>query len=345
MDLHSLIRALSDPAAYPAAPTAVEVRQTHVSVVFLAGDFVYKIKKPVDLGFVDFTTRDNRLHCCREEVRLNRRLAPRVYVGVVPVARTASGVRVEAEGEVLEWAVKMRRLPDEASLLHRLDRDGVDVGLVETLARRIAAFHRDARADERVTAFGRYEAVAKVMHDVFARAQPHAGVTVQPDVLARVALLKDQVLVRLYPLIEGRAKRGMVRECHGDLRLDHVYVFPEQPPPHDLVVIDCLEFSERLRCIDPVADVAFLAMEFAFHYRHDLAEAFTRCYFDAAGDAEGRQLLSLYVAYRSAVRAVVRGLQYQDPEVDAATRAAALEKARAHWLLALRELETRGSSS
>src|SRR5947208_15843458 len=124
MELAELIAALSEPGAYPFAAGAVEVRQTHISAVFLAGGVVYKVKKPVNLGFLDFGTLEKRRHFCEEEVRLNRRLAPAVYLGVVPVVRAADGrIRFESEGEVIEWAVKMRRLPDDASLLSRLERD------------------------------------------------------------------------------------------------------------------------------------------------------------------------------------------------------------------------------
>src|SRR4051794_37908771 len=145
MELSELIAALSDPGAYPFAVEAVEVRQTHISAVFLAGPVVYKLKKPVRLGFLSFATPEERKHFCEEEVRLNRRLAPSVYVGAVPVVRTADGrVRFEGEGELIEWAVKMQRLPDEASLLARLERGAVTPALVESLADRIAAFHATA---------------------------------------------------------------------------------------------------------------------------------------------------------------------------------------------------------
>src|SRR5262245_59132600 len=123
MDLSALIEALSRPSAYPLPVGAVEVRQTHISAVFLAGDHVYKVKKPVSPGFLDFSTLEKRLHACNEEVRLDRRLAPGVYLGVVPVVRVGDGVRVEGQGEAIEWAVKMRRLPDEATFLERLRRD------------------------------------------------------------------------------------------------------------------------------------------------------------------------------------------------------------------------------
>jgi aminoglycoside phosphotransferase family enzyme/predicted kinase len=320
----------------------VEVRQTHISAVFLAGPHVYKVKKPVNPAFLDFSTLEKRLHFCKEEVRLNRRLAPQVYSGVVPVARTGKGLQFEGEGEVIEWAVKMQRLPDEATFQKRLQRGELNVELVEALACRIASFHRTAEANERIAAFGRSEAVARIILDIFAQAAPQVGTTVHRDVFGRTKVLAEEALTRLRPLIESRAARGVTRDCHGDLHLDHVYFFPDQQPPADLVIIDCIEFNERFRFIDPVADMAFPYMDLAFYGRRDLARAFADAYFRASGDEEGRSLLPLYTAYRATVRGAVEGLLLAEKEVPETERAAALDRARAHWLLALTELEAPG---
>jgi aminoglycoside phosphotransferase family enzyme/predicted kinase len=258
---------------------------------------------------------------------------------VVPVTGSPTGVQFEREGKVTEWAVKMQRLPDSATLQERLRRGEVSVELVEALARRVASFHRGAEANERMAAFGRYEAVAQNVSDIFARAAAQVGTTVSPAVFGTVKTLAEQALTRLRPLIEQRAARGMTRDCHGDLHLDHVYFFPEQQPPADLVIIDCIEFNERFRFTDPVADMAFPAMDFAFFGRRDLARAFADAYFRASGDEEGRSLLPLYTAYRAAVRGTVEGLFLAEKEVPEVERSAALQRARAHWLLALTELE------
>lgn len=339
MELPQLIDALSRPEAYPDAVGAVEVRQTHISVVFLAGECVYKLKKPVAPGFLDFTTLDRRLHFCREEVRLNCRLAPDVYLGVVPVTHTATGLRFEGGGEAVEWAVKMRRLPNDATLLERLRRGEVTEPLVEALATRLAAFHRAAETNDRIAAFGRFDAVARSVRDVFARSERHIGSVLRANVFERIRALAEEALLRLQSLIVARAARGVTRDCHGDLHLDHVYYFPGVEPPNDLVVIDCIEFSESIRCTDPVADSAFVVMDLAFRGRRDLGAAFAGAYFRAAGDDDGRALLPLYTAYRAAVRGMVDGLLLAEPEVPQAEREKAAVRARAHWMLALTELE------
>jgi aminoglycoside phosphotransferase family enzyme len=342
MELSRLIESLSDAAAYPFATGAVQVRHTHISVVFLAGAFAFKVKKPVDLGFLDFSTLARRRHFCDEEVRLNRRLAPDVYLGVVPVSRSGLGVKMEAPGEPVEWAVKMKRLPEEATLRDRLRRGQVGVGVLETLARRVASFHANAEAGPRVSEFGRFDVVARNVRENLDQVAPRVGAALSRTDLDTLRALTEDALARVRPLIESRARRGVPRDTHGDLRLEHVYLFPESPPPADLVIIDCIEFNKRFRFADPVSDMAFLVMDLLSHGRTELARAFAEEYFRVTGDEGGRSLLPLYVAYRAAVRGKVEVFELSDEVIPEAERAAALGRARAHWLLALTELERTG---
>lgn len=341
MDVVRMIEALSSPAAYPHPTGPVEVRQTHGAAVFLAGDFAYKLKKPVRLPFLDYSSPQRRRWFCDEEVRLNRRLAPDVYLGVVGVVadRSGKGLRFEGDGEPLDWAVKMRRLPDEATLGQYLCRDEVGHGEIEDLARRLAAFHRTAETSERIATCGRADAVARLVRDVLALGAPLEGRAVHPGVFARLRAAAEVVLAQQWSLIDARAKRGVPRDCHGDLRLDHVYLFPERPPPGDVVIIDGIEFEECFRFMDPVADVAFLAMDLAFHGRRDLARAFTDVWFEETADQQGRMLLPLYVAYRAMVRGAVAAPLLAEDEVPSPQREAALVRAQGRWLLALGELE------
>jgi aminoglycoside phosphotransferase family enzyme/predicted kinase len=337
VELAQLIESLRDPAAYGARVDAVEVRQTHISVVFLAGEHVYKIKKPVKFGFVDFSTLAKREHYCREEVRLNARLASEVYLGVVAVAVAGGRLRVEGAGEPVEWAVKMKRLPDDATLESRLARGQVSERLVAAVAEKIAAFHARADASARIAEFGRYDAVARNARENFEHSRAHVGRTINRAVFERLRARTDEALEDNRELIESRAARGCTRDTHGDLRLDHVYVMDEAAGK--MLIIDCIEFNESFRFADPVADIAFLAMDFKFEGRGDLARALTEAYFSAAGDEEGRQLLPLYTSYRAAVRGKVEGFRQAEAEVPADDRAESLARARGYWLLALAELE------
>lgn len=334
-----LIDALSKPSAYPFPVDKVEVRQTHISVVFLVGDFVYKLKKPVKLPFLDFSTLERRRFFCNEELRLNRRLAPDVYVDVVPVSRHSGGLTFEGTGAPVEWALKMRRLPDSASLERRVERDDIDAAALDVLARRLAGFHAAADTSERISGFGRFEMVARNIRANFEISAPLVGVTISHPVRERLVRLTEAALERSRPLMETRASRGVPRDTHGDLHVDHVYLFPDRDPPADLVIVDCIEFNEQFRYTDPIADMAFLAMDLQFHGRYDLADGFIEAYFDATGDNEGRQLLPMYLSYRAAVRGKVDGLQLNESEIPEADRAEALQRGRGHWLLALHELE------
>src|SRR5438093_5938824 len=175
MELSPFIKELSKPTAYSYPVARVEIRHTHISLVFLAGPFAFKIKKPVDLGFLDFSTLEKRRHFCEEEVRLNRRLAPTVYLGVVPIAHTARGIQMEAPGEIADWAVKMERLPESATLESCLRQGEILPAQMTTLARHLAGFHTGAETNDHISSFGRPEIVAQNSHENFDQAEPLVG--------------------------------------------------------------------------------------------------------------------------------------------------------------------------
>lgn len=335
-----MTKALARPGAFPFPPASVEVRHTHISVVFLADDLVYKVKKPVDFKFLNFLTLKDRKKFCDAEVVLNSRLAPGVYLGVVPITMTPSGPVFEGEGEAVEWAVKMRRLPDEATLAQRLKNTTLDETVFTRLGARVAEFHAGAANGPEIAAHGSFETIAFVSRQNFEQSESHAGVTVNATVLDRLKAANERELARLKPLMEARAARGMTRDVHGDLHLDHVYHFPEKTPPDDISVLDCVEFNDAYRCSDVVADAAFLAMDLIFKGRRDLAEKFTDAYFEASGDSEGRGLLNFYIGYRGAVRGKVEGFLATDGNAPEEKRAGAVKSARAHWLVALGALES-----
>jgi hypothetical protein len=338
MTLDELIKALSDPRAYPNHPASVSVKQTHISVVFLADEFVYKIKKPVNLGFLDFSTLDLRHHYCREEVRLNRRLAPQVYLDVVPISKSAFGVQVGGSSEHIEWAVKMRRLRDEYSLLHRVQTEELDRPLLARIARRLAQFYQTDPPPQ-AAAMGRWEVVAQNARDNFLQSAHHVGQTVSRPVFDRVRQATEQQLFQHRSLVEQRANSGKIRDTHGDLRLDHIYILPNEAEPDDIAIIDCIEFSDQFRFADPIADAAFLVMDLKYRGKPDWAQAFIDPLLAELNEEQGSALLPFYTAYRSVVRAKVNGIKAMEPEISDADRELAVTSAKAHWLRALAELE------
>ena len=257
----------------------------------------------------------------------------------VAAERDGSTVRVEAEGEPIEWAVKMRRLSDDATLEALLERGQAGRELIERLARRIAAFHVQAERGPRIAEFGRFEVVERNALENFEQARGQIGSAIHREVFDRLAALTKQALAEQRATIDDRAAHGVACDTHGDLRLGHVYRLADRAPPDDLVVIDCIEFNERFRFADPVADAAFLAMGLERSGHAVLARAFARAYFQASRDEQGRQLMPFYISYRAAVRGKVDGMQAARAEIPDQERQLALAKARGYWLLALGALE------
>jgi len=339
MQIQSLLEELSQLRSFTNTPSSVQVVQTHLSVVFLVDEFVYKIKKPLDVGFANFTSLESRRYFCEQEVLLNRRLAPSVYLGVVPITRTVDGLRFEGEGEPIEWAVKMKRLPDDACLQKRLLAGQVTTQQIVQLGQRVAEFHRNAPVAPADYQANLFDNVSRALAETLANSQPLVGVTVLPAIVERLRRCSEAELARIEPILRRRGVAGMVRDTHGDLRLDHVYLFPDQPPPHDLVAIDCIEFNERFRYADPIADVAFLVMDLLFHGRVDLARTLVTAYFQASSDEEGRNLLRFFTSYRALVRGMVEGITLEEPEVPEGEKPSLRAGARRHFLLALSLLD------
>jgi aminoglycoside phosphotransferase family enzyme len=339
MEFARLIEQLSDPRVYPDATAKVAVHQTHISVVFVTDAFAYKVKKPVALEFLDYSTLEKRAHWCDEEIRLNRRLAPPIYLGVVPIASQGSGVCVEGPRPVVECAVKMHRLPTEASLARVVEHGDLGTATITSLARRIADFHRHADHSPEIARFGRFDVVARNARENFEQSKSQVGNIVSERVFDRLQTLTEEWLAQHRALIEDRADHGIPCDGHGDVRLDHIYLFPENTSPDDLAIVDCIEFNLRFRAADPIADMAFLVMDLIRHGYRELAHSFRSAYLACAGDDEGARLVPFYVAYRAAVRAKVNGIKAGAAELSSSARAKAERDARAQWMRSHSSLE------
>jgi aminoglycoside phosphotransferase family enzyme/predicted kinase len=337
--LEELLQDLSRKCAFPMAAEDITVRQTHISVVFLAGDAVYKVKKPVKLPFLDFSTVELRHHFCEEEIRVNRPWAPGVYLGVVPITREADGLQFEGSGPVVDWAVKMQRLPESATLRSRLQNGQLQLIDLERTAIRIAGVHTQARSMVPAAASAADAEFRRYWAENWDFAETLSVDIVHPDVWRRLSVLANEWMQRHESTLTQRALDGRIRDVHGDLRLEHIFLFPERPSPNDLVIIDGIEFSESLRRIDVVADIAFLVMELSFAGRRDWARSFAAAWFSEMQDDTGNEILPLFAVYRSAIRGKVAALLAAEPEAPEAARAAAIERSRAHWLWCLSELE------
>ncbi|MGD0291581.1 MAG: AAA family ATPase [Candidatus Binataceae bacterium] len=327
-----LIEAMMEPDFYPDRPSRIEVKQTHMSYVFLAGEYVYKVKKPVRFNFADCSTLAMRYELCREEVRLNRRLAPEVYLGVIPIVRVGPRFLLGHESrrydpKAQEYAVKMRRLPEDR-MLDRLVRTGEpNTALIDELAKRLANFHRGAS-----TAAGwRYGSATAVRRSVLGNldeCERFLGYTLTDRKFAAIDDYLKGFIVAHRELLNDRVRQGHVRDGHGDLRCEHICM------TNGIQIFDCLEFSERLRCADVASDIAFLAMDLDSLGSSRLADEMVSAYAEETADEKFPTLINFYKCHRACVRGKVESLKSLENEVPSAEREQARDCARAHFTLA-----------
>jgi aminoglycoside phosphotransferase family enzyme/predicted kinase len=295
-----IVAGLRNQIAYPHPVDEVDHLETHISHVLLAGEYAYKLKKPLDLGFLDFSTLERRRFCCEEEIRLNGRLAPHIYLGVVPITGTPDSPRVGGEGEAMEYAVKMRRF-DQESLLTRLP---VTPELADRIAERVAAFHDAIPAAPADSPFGTPAAVLRPMDENFAQIRARLA---DPVLLARLESSEVWTHSRhsdLRPLLEGRKRDGHIRECHGDMHRGNIALVDDE-----LVIFDGIEFNPGLRWIDTMSELAFLVMDLEEAGEAVQARRLLNRYLEIRGDYEGLRLLDFYKVYRAMVRAKVTAIR------------------------------------
>jgi aminoglycoside phosphotransferase family enzyme/predicted kinase len=345
MEQTALLRALADPRFYPRPPPSVEHVQTHISHVFLAGAHVYKLKKAVRFSFLDASTPERRRHLCEEEVRLNRRLCPDVYLGVVPIARGPGGRLVlGGTGEVVDHVVHTRRLPADRMLGALLAQGAVRPTMLAALARLLADFHARAATGPEVARHAAPDVLAARMRENVEAARPFVGRLLTAAEHGILADFGPSFLRRHEALLRARQQAGRIREGHGDVHAEHV-CFVDAPvagAPGDpalapgIYVYDCIEFSHALRCNDVASEIAFLAMDLEALGHPALAAEFVARYAAAADDPDVHTLLPLYVYDRACVRGKVEGMASVDPALTPADAVAAAERARRHFRLALR---------
>ena len=325
LQIDRLIEALSDPRQYPHAPDSVQVIQTHISVVFVAGDLVYKVKKPVNFGFLDFSTLEKRKYFCHREVLLNSRFSEGLYLGVVPIHESSSGINLQGRGTEIESAVLMRRVPEEALLKTMLAHDRVSPDLLDRLADRIAMIHAEAPTNLHISVHGSFEVIRQNLKENFEQTYRHTGRTVDPFTRQRVFNHAIDFLHLHKRLFHGRVSDGHIRDCHGDLHLDHIIVLDR------IFLYDCIEFNERFRFCDTASDLSFILMDLDFEGFPAFSHRISHRYAETSGDREALRLLGFYKSYRAYVRGKVAGFAIEEPEVAKQDKMAAYESAR-HYL-------------
>lgn len=328
--LPGFVRHLLQKSSYPHPVDEVELVQTHISFVFLAGDAVYKWKKPVDFGFLDFSTLEKRKFFCEQELVLNRRLCPDLYEELVTVNETADGFALNGDGQVVEYGIRMARMPEERMMGRVMAAGGLHQEHLDAIIETLVPFYQKAEGGEAIQQFGLASSVAVNVIENFEQTEGFVGQgAISREQFDRISSYAREFLTH-EDRFQKRIDSGRIRDCHGDMHsaniclADPVYIF------------DCIEFNERFRYTDVAADVAFLAMDLDFHGEEALSSYFMQQFAEKSNDPEIFSVLDFYKCYRAYVRGKIGLFTASDPAVDKATASASVEQARKHFLLAER---------
>jgi len=330
----NILKSLLKHDAYPETVGSVELIQTHVSWIFLAGDTAYKIKKPVDFGFLNFSTIDRRRFYCHEEVRLNSRLCPDIYRGVVEVREAPGGAAFFGDGAVIDYAVKMRRLPAERMLDRLVECGEVTAADMRTVARVIAAFHHTAATSPAISEYGQRERIMANWQENLAQSAANHQTPLSDHELEVIREGVVSFVESRADIFERRIADGFIRECDGDIHLENICLTDGR-----IYIFDCIEFNERFRYCDTAADIAFLLMDLDYHHRRDLTEVVQNEYLVASGDTGLCDVIEFYKLYRAFVRGKVENLRQNDSGIEPQERERAGVRSAAYFRLARGYLE------
>ena len=320
----------SGAGAYPHPAPEVTLVQTHISYVLLAGDFVYKIKKPVDFGFLNFTTLEKRKHFCEEELLLNRRLCPSLYLGLVAITEQAGAFSLDGPGTPVEYAVKMARMPEERMMTKVLGQGGLTEEILDRIIGILVPFYAKAETGPAIAEFGTAQAVSVNVLENFEQTQGFIGCPALSQEQFEAISGYARAFLGQEELFADRVRAGRVRDCHGDLYSANICLAEE------IYIYDCIEFNQRFRYCDVASDVAFLAMDLDFHGLPELSHYFIERFCQAAGDTTLLPMLNFYKCYRAYVRGKIGLFTAHAPEVDPATAENCLNQAKKYFALAER---------
>ncbi|HXH65045.1 MAG TPA: AAA family ATPase [Mariprofundaceae bacterium] len=328
--LPATIRAMLQPSFYDHPAPDIRLIQTHISWVVLTGSYAYKVKKPVDFGFLDFSSLEKRHRMCLKELALNRRLAPDLYLDVLPVCRSARGFRLGGgnDADAVEYCLKMAQFDPDALFSHEIDRPQFDPAWMDVLARQIAGFHAAAEV-VRAPAFGSAQTLGRYIAENLEAARGLVTQAGPPDPSPALERHASRMLRELSPRIRQRQRDGLIRACHGDMHLGNIALVHGEPR-----IFDCIEFNDELRLIDTMNDVAFLVMDCDARARPGLGMRLLSRYLEHTGDYGGLMLLRLYQFYRAGVRGKVAFLLSRDSGMAEQAVGAQIRQARHYFSLA-----------
>ena len=299
-----------------------------MSFIFLTGEYVYKVKKPVNLGYLDYTTLEKRHFFCRQELELNKRLCPDAYLAVVPIVEEKGGLRIEGQGKAIEYAVKMKQLPRDRMMDTLLLQGRVTQEMVVRVAEKLVGFHEKAETNQKIVAFGRLEAIRQNTDENFAQTEKYIGTSITAEEYQDIKNYTDNFVDINASLFDKRVREGKIRDCHGDLHAAHV-CFTD-----NICIYDCIEFNDRFRYSDVASEVAFLAMDLDRYEQADLSRHLVNTYVGLGHDEELLKLLDFYKCYRAYVRGKVESFKLDDTYIPEGEKAKVLSAARSYFQLA-----------
>ena len=325
------IETLLNPTVYNHPVGKIKLLETHISWIVLTGEFAYKIKKPVNYGFLDFSTLQKRQHYCAEEVRLNRRMAKQLYLDVVAIGGSAQQpvIKNKNAGDAFEYAVKMRQFPQSAKLDERLNAGKLTQQHMHAIAQRVADFHSTVDVATSATVYGKPTTVYHPIAENFTLIHGNLPDRTLMPALQAIQHWSEEEFKRLQATIRQRKQQGFVRECHGDLHLRNMLWFKGEP-----LAFDCIEFNPELRWIDVISDIAFLVMDLQDRQAAELASYFLNSYLEFTGDYAGLKLLPFYACYRAMVRAKVNALRLQQADISVTEKQQAIQELTSYINLA-----------
>jgi aminoglycoside phosphotransferase family enzyme len=330
----SMIQDLLDPRSLPDKTGRVSLIQTHISMVFVGDEFVYKVKKPVDFGFLDFTTLDKRKHYCEQEVRLNQRLAHDTYMGVLPITYDGKSYRIgQGGGEIVEYAVKMKKIPQDLLMKSLFSRGELKEGHLRQIARVLAKFHLNAERSPEIDKFGEPDVFRINTDENFQQTQKYVDTTIASEDFQTLRKWTDDFYRQQRDLFQERIAAEKIRDGHGDLHMEHVCLTEK------LAIIDCIEFNDRFRYGDTLVDIAFLLMDLEYHGGEDFAQQLWGFYGRETGDTEMDMLLTFYKVYRAYVRGKVNSFQLDDEHIGVDEKKRAAQRASQYFKLARSYIE------
>jgi len=327
LEQKQIVDALLTPEAYPQPPGKIELIQTHISYVFLTEKNVYKVKKAVNFGFLDFSTLEKRHAFCKKELELNRRLCPNIYLEVLPITRLNT-IKLNGAGEIVEYALKMKRLPQERLMTLLIKEDKVGKETVDGIAKKVAEFHAKTQATPEISQFGSLRIIKTNWDENFAQTIKYINQAITETQFQLIEEKVNNFLEQNTSLLESRIAKGRIRDCHGDLHSGNIFITDE------ICIFDAIEFNDRFRYSDVVADVAFLAMDLDFQQKRDLAEHFIAKYVEYSKDQQLIALLPFYKCYRAYVRGKVISFRLEDKNISAQEKQLATVEAQAYFKLA-----------